>query len=205
MYPRTSRRKKDALSRQKQEPSQQLNQIHLAHSGEVNLLQDGVLEVRSHAPYLWEYVLVADSEEEAEQWYDVFQACIVQAQKKIQNLIELLKHGAQLVKYNYSNYKRTRRLFWISPKGDELRWGKTKSDTDYSKVELKDCIGIIYGPVTTTFVRCTEKVDPPYTCFSLLFMGRTLDLATYGGLQKNPLNLGFVLSVGGYHFFWGRI
>merc|ERR1719399_1594267 len=109
----------------------------LAHSGEVNLLHDGVLEIKSHAPYLWEFCLVASSEEEAEKWYDVFQQCIIEAQKKIQAKIELLKQGAQLIKYNYSNYKRTRRLFWISDAGDELRWGKVKSDSDYSKVELK--------------------------------------------------------------------
>jgi len=46
-----------------------LNQIHLAHSGEVNLLHDGVLEIKSHSPFTWEYTLVASSEEEAEAWY----------------------------------------------------------------------------------------------------------------------------------------
>ena len=104
------------------------------------------------------------------------------AKKSVPNSSSYNNPGAQLVKYNYSNYKRTRRLFWISETGEELRWGKVKSGTDFSKVELKDCIGIIYGPVTTTFVRCTDKQDQPYCCFSLLFMGRTLDLATYGDM-----------------------
>jgi len=116
----------------------------------------------------------------------MFQQCIIDAQRKIQSSIELLKSGAQLVKYNYSNYKRTRRLFWISENGDELRWGKSKAAADYSKVSLADAIGIIYGPVTTTFVRCDktteQNIDPSYCCFSLLFMGRTLDLACYGDM-----------------------
>ena len=82
------------------------------------MLHNGVLEVRSHAPFQWEYVLGAESEEDAEMWYDVFQHCIIEAQTKISNMLELLKSGAQLVKYNYSNYKRTRRLFWINDAGD---------------------------------------------------------------------------------------
>ncbi len=176
-----------------------VNQIHLAHSGEVNLLHDGVLEIKAHAPYTWEYVLVANSEEDAEAWYDMFQQCIIEAQKKVQNMIELLKGGAQLVKYNYSNYKRTRRLFWINDTGEELRWGKQKSVSDFSKVELKDCIGIIYGPVTTTFQRCLEKQDSADCCFSLLFMGRTLDLATYLVLCFTTC---FLLLSSGGHCEW---
>ncbi|CAD7943719.1 unnamed protein product [Amoebophrya sp. A25] len=175
--------RKGVLRSYRSDRGELLKQIHLAHSGEVNLLHDGVLEIKAHSPYTWEYTLVASTEEDAEHWYDLFQNCIIESQKSIQNMIELLRNGAQLVKYNYSNYKRTRRLFWISDNGDELRWGKQKSLTDYSKVDLRDCIGIIYGPVTTTFVRCQETgKDAPYCCFSLLFMGRTLDLASYGDM-----------------------
>ena len=64
----------------------------LAHSGEVNLLHDGVLEVRSHAPYSWEYVLTANSEADAEAWYDLFQVCkfcIVEAQPSWVSLHEV--------------------------------------------------------------------------------------------------------------------
>ncbi|CAD7931825.1 unnamed protein product [Amoebophrya sp. A120] len=187
--------RKGVLRSYRNDQGELLKQIHLAHSGEVNLLHDGVLEIKAHAPYTWEYTLVANTEEDAEHWYDLFQSCIIESQKNIQNMIELLRNGAQLVKYNYSNYKRTRRLFWISDAGDELRWGKTKSVTEYSKVDLRDCIGIIYGPVTTTFLRCnagsasaggtsssSSSRDESCSCFSLLFMGRTLDLATYGGM-----------------------
>merc|ERR1712060_600231 len=47
-------------------------------------------------------------------------------------------------------------------------------------MDLKDCQGIIYGPMTTTFQRATLTEDPPWSCFSLLFADRTLDLAVPG-------------------------
>ena len=39
------------------------------------------------------------------------------------------------------------------------------------------------GPMTTTFQRCDHREDPDWACFSLLFTGRTLDLAVAGDLQ----------------------
>merc|ERR1712032_209764 len=80
-------------------------------------------------------------------------------------------------KYNYSNSKRSRRFFWIALDGSQvsLSWGRSKNE-DTQSVNLRECIGIMYGPMTTTFQRCTNLEDPPWSCFSLLFMGRTLDL-----------------------------
>eukprot|EP00397_Hematodinium_sp_SG-2012_P016542 GEMP01016882.1.p1 GENE.GEMP01016882.1~~GEMP01016882.1.p1 ORF type:complete len:804 (+),score=171.46 GEMP01016882.1:16-2427(+) len=157
------------------------NSIHLAFCSEVNLLPGAVIEVRAHAPFVWEYVLVAPTEAEAESWYAALQKSISREQEKIHRNVETLKLGAPLFKYNYSNSKRTRRVFWISSEGDELCWARKRDDADFSKVDLKECIGLIYGPMTTTFVRCEKIDDPGWCCFSLLFMGRTLDLATPNG------------------------
>ncbi|CAJ1338896.1 unnamed protein product, partial [Effrenium voratum] len=38
-------------------------------------------------------------------------------------------------------------------------------------------VGIIFGPMTTTFQRCASLEDPVWCCFSILFPDRTLDLA----------------------------
>eukprot|EP00438_Fugacium_kawagutii_P016349 Skav228391 [mRNA] locus=scaffold1911:54909:55520:+ [translate_table: standard] len=44
--------------------------------------------------------------------------------------------------------------------------------------------------MTTTFQRCDVREDPDWACFSLLFTGRTLDLAVAGGLQIHAWLLG---------------
>merc|ERR1712190_264922 len=41
-----------------------------------------------------------------------------------------------------------------------------------------------------TFQRCTSIEDPAWSCFSLLFMGRTLDLTVSGDLQVRAWFLG---------------
>jgi len=155
--------------------------IHVAFCTEVNLLPKSIIEVRSSAPYVFEYVLKAASEQEAESWYKVIKKSVAHQQEKIKKNLERLQTGAPLYKYNYSNSKRTRRQFWITEDGAELCWAKKRDDDEYSRIYISECIGIIYGPMTTTFVRCQSIDDPAHCCFSLLFMGRTLDLATPGG------------------------
>ena len=44
--------------------------------------------------------------------------------------------------------------------------------------------------MTTTFQRCDSREDPDWACFSLLFTGRTLDLAVAGDLQIHAWLLG---------------
>lgn len=44
-------------------------------------------------------------------------------------------------------------------------------------MSLRDSKGLILGPMTTTFRRCENLEDPPWSCFSILFQDRTLDLA----------------------------
>merc|ERR1712107_210682 len=87
--------------------------------------------------------------------------------------------GGTAYKYNYSNSKRMRRHFWIDAEKVELCWGKSRSDEPQT-MSLKDSVGIIFGPMTTTFQRCATLEDLPWCCFSLLFPDRTLDLAVPG-------------------------
>ncbi|CAE8585349.1 unnamed protein product, partial [Polarella glacialis] len=93
-----------------------------------------------------------------------------------QTHMEFLGQGSTAYKYNYSNSKRMRRHFWIDEEKVELLWAKSRTEEAQS-MSLKDCVGIIFGPMTTTFQRCTTLEDPPWCCFSLLFPDRTLDLA----------------------------
>eukprot|EP00743_Colponemidia_sp_Colp-15_P006078 GILK01006532.1.p1 GENE.GILK01006532.1~~GILK01006532.1.p1 ORF type:complete len:1069 (+),score=245.18 GILK01006532.1:59-3208(+) len=163
--------------------------VHLSHNAEINLLQDGILEVRAFSPYLWDYLLTPDTEEDAEMWYDAFQNCLRKERQKQNQRIALMCEGTTIFKYNYSNSKRTRRTFWLSPDCAELRWAKQKGRS-YSKVALSDCLGIIYGPLTTTFSRAPALQDEDWVCFSLLFLGRTLDVACVGENQVRTWFLG---------------
>eukprot|EP00929_Paragymnodinium_shiwhaense_P076223 TRINITY_DN3914_c0_g1_i1.p1 TRINITY_DN3914_c0_g1~~TRINITY_DN3914_c0_g1_i1.p1 ORF type:complete len:955 (+),score=220.17 TRINITY_DN3914_c0_g1_i1:155-3019(+) len=163
--------------------------VYLSFGSQVNLLANNVLELRSAVPYDQEYILAAMSEHDAEGWYDAIRDSIRVGQARLRKLTSLLENGCTMHKYNYSNSKRSRRYFWVSDEGKELCWGRSKG-VDTQKVYLKECIGIIYGPMTTTFQRCTQLDDPSWTCFSLLFMGRTLDLAVAGDLQVHAWFLG---------------
>merc|ERR1719453_2500617 len=163
--------------------------VLLAHGSSVTLLANNVLEVRSRVPYVQEKILMATSEHEAEGWHDAIQASIQAEQSKVEKLTQLLENGCTMHKYNYSNSKRSRRYFWVADGGRELCWGRSKGE-DTQKVNLRECIGIIYGPMTTTFQRCSTLEDASWSCFSLLFMGRTLDLAVAGDLQVHAWFLG---------------
>ena len=65
----------------------------------------------------------------------------------------------------------------------ELCWGKSRSEEPQT-MGLGDCVGIIYGPMTSTFQRCDKLEDAPWSCFSLLFPDRTLDLAVSADLVE---------------------
>eukprot|EP00927_Polykrikos_kofoidii_P054273 TRINITY_DN48710_c0_g1_i1.p1 TRINITY_DN48710_c0_g1~~TRINITY_DN48710_c0_g1_i1.p1 ORF type:complete len:984 (-),score=196.70 TRINITY_DN48710_c0_g1_i1:68-3019(-) len=179
-----------------------IGSIYLAYGSQVSLLANNVLEIHSRVPYMQEYILAAPSENEAEGWHDAIQGSIRSEQLRMQRLTELLENGCMMHKYNYSNSKRSRRYFWVerpptsvsrtshvADAGRELCWGRAKGE-DTQKVNLRECIGIIYGPMTTTFQRTAMVEDPSWTCFSLLFMGRTLDLAVAGDLQVHAWFLG---------------
>ncbi|CAJ1388113.1 unnamed protein product, partial [Effrenium voratum] len=57
--------------------------------------------------------------------------------------------------YNYSNSKRMRRHFWVDLQKVELCWAKAKGEEPQS-MSLRDSVGIIFGPMTTTFQRCAS-------------------------------------------------
>merc|ERR1711907_716676 len=107
-----------------------------------------------------EYILEARDKEDAQEWYNAFQRCIDEERQKHDRHVERLQEGSSLYKYNYSNSKRMRRHFWVNDEGTEVRWAKAKCTDDFQKVELAECIGMIYGPMTTTFMRC-ENIDDP--------------------------------------------
>ncbi|CAK9093161.1 unnamed protein product, partial [Durusdinium trenchii] len=155
---------------------------------EVALLANSKLQIRCRVPHAQEYLFSAGSESEAEAWHDALRASMKAAEIKTRALLEQINSGSTMHKYNYSNSKRSRRFFWVQK--DELRWGRAKTDTDSQNVNLKECLGIVYGPMTTTFQRCDHREDPDWACFSLLFTGRTLDLAVAGDLQIHAWLLG---------------
>mmetsp|Transcript_81053 Transcript_81053/g.147924 ORF Transcript_81053/g.147924 Transcript_81053/m.147924 type:complete len:920 (-) Transcript_81053:65-2824(-) len=113
---------------------------------------------------------------EAEAWRDALLESRNHFQKTGEEYLRFLETGCTAYKYNYSNSKRMRRHFWIDEARVELCWGKSRSD-EPQNMDLRDCVGIIYGPMTTTFQRSNALEDPPWCCFSLLFPDRTLDLA----------------------------
>jgi len=155
--------------------------LNLTHRCEVGF-QPGdasCLEVHAHVPYEAKYTFQAKSEVEANQWVTALSQSVSQARERFSTHMEFLAQGGTAYKYNYSNSKRMRRHFWIDSEKVELCWGKSRSDEPQT-MSLKDSVGIIYGPVTTTFQRCTSLEDLPWCCFSLLFPDRTLDLAVPG-------------------------
>mmetsp|Transcript_11194 Transcript_11194/g.25481 ORF Transcript_11194/g.25481 Transcript_11194/m.25481 type:complete len:952 (+) Transcript_11194:69-2924(+) len=172
--------------------------VYLSPGSSITLISGNVLEIHSRLPYVAEYILRANSEDDAEGWHDAVKAHIVSEQAKADRLQGLLENGCTMNKYNYSNSKRSRRYFWVEGDGQDLCWGRSKGE-DTQKVNLKECMGIIYGPLTTTFQRCPQIEDPSWSCFSLLFMGRTLDLAVAGDLQVHAWFLGMqhLISVHG--------
>ena len=88
--------------------------------------------------------------------------------------------GEWMYKYSFSDSRRVKRYFRLEPENGELVWGSSPDDHKYLRVELYEAVGIIYGPLTTTFSRLEGSADAPasYQCFSILFVGRTLDLCT---------------------------
>jgi len=155
--------------------------LSLTHRCEVSL-QPGnglCLQIQAHVPYEAEHSFQAKSEDEAKQWVDALCQSVTQAKSRFSTHMEFLAQGGTAYKYNYSNSKRMRRHFWIDAEKVELCWGKSRSDEPQT-ISLKDSVGIIFGPMTTTFQRCATLEDLPWCCFSLLFPDRTLDLAVPG-------------------------
>lgn len=156
-----------------------LSSVMLGYQCEVRLQPSGTLEIAGHLPYDCEYTFSAGGRAEAEAWHTALQTSVAEMQKRMKGYLQFLSQGCTAYKYNYSNSKRMRRHFWVDEANVELCWGKSRSDEPQT-MKLDDCVGIIYGPMTTTFQRSNALEDPPFCCFSLLFADRTLDLAVPG-------------------------
>mmetsp|Transcript_50604 Transcript_50604/g.134710 ORF Transcript_50604/g.134710 Transcript_50604/m.134710 type:complete len:962 (-) Transcript_50604:324-3209(-) len=124
------------------------------------------------------YVFKAGSDVDARAWRDAMHQ-IVQVEKRLsQSSMQFLVQGGTAYKYNYSNSKRMRRFFWVDDESSELRWAKSKTGgEDPQKIDLKEALGIIYGPMTQTFQRCASLDDPHWCCFSIVFPDRSMDMA----------------------------
>lgn len=157
-----------------------LEVIQLLHKSDVVSDAGGALRIRSRIPYEAEHVFEASSEAEGALWLKALTSSRSAGIERLAAHLQFLAQGTTAYKYNYSNSKRMRRHFWVEASAAELRWGKTRTDESPQSMDLTSCVGIIYGPMTSTFQRCSALEDAPWCCFSLLFPDRTLDLAVAG-------------------------
>eukprot|EP00919_Chromeraceae_sp_WS-2016_P049136 GHVR01116275.1.p1 GENE.GHVR01116275.1~~GHVR01116275.1.p1 ORF type:complete len:239 (+),score=77.70 GHVR01116275.1:577-1293(+) len=98
-----------------------------------------------------------------------------------------------LFKYNFSDSKKGLRCFWFSDQLNEIRWGKKQLTKGYSKVDLSECVGVVYGPYSNTFSRA-ELSEHDYHCLSLVFNDRTLDVTATTDIQLRIWYLGLVTA-----------
>lgn len=96
------------------------------------------------------------------------------------NFEDSAKRGEWLVKVGFSDSNLVKRFFRLTEDRKELHWGNSSDDPRYLRVYLAEAIGLSFGPLTTTFSRISKPEERPFPwcCFSLIFVGRTLDLFT---------------------------
>lgn len=154
--------------------------ILLSQRCEISVQAGNCLQIRAHVSFDVEYTFKAPSKDVAEEWRVCIEDAIVCGAEKLRSYYEFLSKGSIAYKYNYSNSKRMRRHFWVDEERAQLCWGKARNDEERQTMDLKDSVGILYGPMTSTFQRCEQLEDSSWCCFSLLFHDRTLDLAVPG-------------------------
>ena len=88
--------------------------------------------------------------------------------------------GDWLYRIGFSDCSKVMRFFWVSNDLEELRWGESREDARFLRVRLDEVIGMTFGPETTAFARLVSTYGDSlsWTCFSLIFVGRTLDLCS---------------------------
>lgn len=161
---------------------------------EVEALTGQRFEVRTQTPSKASHVFQAKSEEKTREWVMNLSQHIAETKTRFDQYIQILTEGGTAYKYNYSNSKRMRRHFWVDLQKVELCWSKAKSEGEEPQMmSLRDSVGLIYGPMTTTFQRCESLEDLPWTCFSILFSDRTLDMAVPSQMESWFLGLQFYL------------
>jgi hypothetical protein len=89
-----------------------------------------------------------------------------------------LTRGAWADKFGYSDGRVLRRFFWYEALTHTLHWGTKTRDQLSLRVCLDDVVGVLFGPMTTSFRRASlDGMNYlPWRCVSLMFVGRTLDL-----------------------------
>jgi kinesin family protein C2/C3 len=93
--------------------------------------------------------------------------------------VQQLSRGNWLYRVGFSDAAMVKRYFWITEDQRELRWAESRDNSRPLSVILEDVIGMTFGPETTAFSRLVSLQPDailPWKCFSLIFVGRTLDL-----------------------------
>jgi hypothetical protein len=95
-----------------------------------------------------------------------------------------LTRGAWADKVGYSDGRVLRRFFWYEALTHTLHWGTKTRDQNSLRVCLDDVVGVLFGPMTTSFRRASLDGTNylPWRCVSLMFVGRTLDLCFEEGV-----------------------
>ena len=126
-----------------------------------------------------------------------------------------IKDGIMLEKYNKDS-KGSHKAYVKIFDNKVLRWGKTQREVDSLKghaKNLSEVQALFYGPVTDTFVKKNEKLNP-WLCVSIIFKDRPYDVyLTEEAVNSFYLGLGyaikkhnpnaFVLSSG--KFLWRKL
>ena len=118
--------------------------------------------------------------------------------------VNLLRRGSWFTRVGFSDGSCVKRFFWLSDSLDEIRWGESPEDQRFFRVRLDEVVGMTFGQETTAFNRvkgATEDRLLPWECFSLIFVGRTLDLSSlrddaeqwFLAVQSVVRRLGFML------------
>ncbi len=58
-----------------------------------------------------------------------------------------MQEGSVAVKFNFNNGKKSQKQLWLSQDGSEVCWGR--SQKNYSKLLIKDCLQLRYGPTSS--------------------------------------------------------
>lgn len=131
--------------------------------------------------------------EEQESWMDTIDKGILWERSKEAKTLTLLQAGAPMYRYQMGRAP-VRRFFWLSANVHELCWTNSVHasgpNESCNKEDLREAEGIVFGPLSHGFLRASSLEHPSYFCFSILFKGRTLDLAVVGEHQISMWFLG---------------
>jgi kinesin family protein C2/C3 len=96
-----------------------------------------------------------------------------------ENACGILQRGTWLKLIGFSDDSVQDKFFWLSDDLREIRLGNYSKDSHCSTFYLENVVGMTFGPETTSFSQSTSRnLLLPWCCFSLIFVGRTIDLCS---------------------------